>query len=79
MDANGPLGVSLLPYSSAHIEQAAHWWELPDPSKRAATYLRLLSAQMGVGGDNSWGAPVHDEYLIDSAVPRRLDVTRSLL
>lgn len=79
MDANGPLGVSLLPYSSAHIEQAAHWWELPDPSKRAATYLRLLSAQMGVGGDNSWGAPVHDEYLIDSAVPRRLDVTLSLL
>jgi len=22
--------------------------------------------QMGVGGDNSWGAPVHDEYMIES-------------
>jgi beta-galactosidase len=22
--------------------------------------------QMGVGGDNSWGAPVHDEYTIAS-------------
>ena len=27
--------------------------------------------QMGVGGDNSWGAPVHDEYQIDSNVPRK--------
>jgi beta-galactosidase len=22
---------------------------------------------MGVGGDDSWGAPVHEEYLIDSS------------
>ena len=27
-------------------------------------YLRILSAQCGVGGDDSWGAPIHDEYLI---------------
>ena len=27
IEARGELGVSLLPYSSAQIEQAAHWWE----------------------------------------------------
>ena len=29
--------------------------------------ITLLAAQMGVGGDDSWGAPVHDEFLLSSA------------
>ena len=29
--------------------------------------------QMGVGGDDSWGAPVHPEYLID--ISRKLEFT----
>ena len=61
------------------IEQAQHWFELPDPEQRANTYLRLLSTQMGVGGDDSWGSPVHDEYMVDSAAPHTLDITLSLI
>lgn len=79
VEACGDLGVSLLPYSSAQIEQAAHWWELPAPDSRAATYLRLLSAQMGVGGDNSWGSPVHDEFQVDASGKQVLDVRLSLI
>ena len=79
VDAHGELGVSLLPYASAQIEQAAHWWELPAPEERAATYLRLLTAQMGVGGDDSWGSPVHDEFHVDASDTQVLDVTLSLI
>lgn len=79
VEACGDLGVSLLPYSSAQIEQASHWWELPAPDSRAATYLRLLSAQMGVGGDNSWGSPVHDEFHVDASGKQVLDVRLSLI
>ena len=32
-----------------------------------ATWIKVLAAQMGVGGDDSWGAPVHDEFLVSSA------------
>lgn len=45
---------SLLPYSSLMLEEATHQNELP-PVRH--TFLRLLAAQMGVGGDDSWGAP----------------------
>ena len=79
IEARGELGVSLLPYSSAQIEQAAHWWEMPAPEQRAATYLRLLTAQMGVGGDDSWGSPVHDEFHVDASDTQVLDVTLSLI
>ena len=74
-----PFEVSLLPYSSAQIEEAAHWWELPEPGRRPATHLRLLAAQMGVGGDDSWGSEVHPEYLVPSEQPHVLDVVLSIL
>lgn len=77
--AGRPFEVSLLPYSSAQIEEAAHWWELPEPGRRPATHLRLLAAQMGVGGDDSWGSEVHPEYLVPSEQPHVLDVVLSIL
>ncbi|MBR1909034.1 MAG: hypothetical protein IJ821_00450 [Lachnospiraceae bacterium] len=27
--------------------------------------VRIAKQQMGVGGDDSWGAKIHPEYLID--------------
>ena len=52
---------------------------MPAPEQRAATYLRLLTAQMGVGGDDSWGSPVHDEFHVDASDTQVLDVTLSLI
>ena len=52
---------AVLPYSEYELENAFHQEELGAPH---FTWIRLLAAQMGVGGDDSWGAPVHDEFLL---------------
>ena len=70
------LALSLLPYDTLTIEAATHQDELPKPRHM---FLRLLAGQMGVGGDDSWGAPVHDRYLLDAAHERTLDVTMRLV
>lgn len=54
---------SVLPYSEYEIEQAMHQEELSNPHY---TWVRLLAAQMGVGGDDSWGAPVQKQFWIPS-------------
>lgn len=56
------LSFSALPYTPHELENAAHAYELPD---RHYTVVRVAQAQMGLGGDNSWGALVHPEYLLD--------------
>lgn len=56
------LNFSALPYTPHEIENAKHPYELP---KVHYTVVRVSRQQMGVGGDNSWGAPVHPEYHID--------------
>ena len=54
---------SALPYTVSEIESAYHHYELP---KSHCTALNINKVQMGVGGDDSWGAPTHDEYLVPS-------------
>ncbi len=60
-DGSRGLNVSALPYTSQELEQARHPFELPAPYE---TVVRISGLQMGVGGDDSWGAPVHEEYRI---------------
>lgn len=60
---NEPFEQSVLPYSEYELENAKHHYELPDPY---CTRVRILAKQMGVGGDDSWGAPVHSQYQISS-------------
>lgn len=57
-------GFSVLPWSSEELENATHVEELPNPHH---TWIRLTAEQMGVGGDDSWGAPVHEEFQIPSS------------
>jgi beta-galactosidase len=54
-----PLGVSAWPYSAADLAEAKHDYELP---RRDVITVNVDGRQMGVGGDNSWGLPVHEEY-----------------
>ncbi len=58
-----PFEGSVLPYSAYELENAAHHEELP---RIHYTWVRILANQMGVGGDDSWGAPVHEDYRIPS-------------
>jgi beta-galactosidase len=56
-----PLSVSAWPYSMADLAKAAHDYELP---RRDFITVNLDHLQIGVGGDNSWGLPVNEPYLI---------------
>ncbi|OON93938.1 MAG: hypothetical protein ATN31_04755 [Candidatus Epulonipiscioides saccharophilum] len=57
------LEISALPYTPIQLEEANHHYKLPAVYD---TFVRVNHRQMGVGGDNSWGAPVHEEYTIAS-------------
>ncbi|MBE5882923.1 MAG: DUF4981 domain-containing protein [Lachnospiraceae bacterium] len=61
---------SALPYTPHEMENAQHPYELPPVHY---TVIRAASEQMGVGGDNSWGARTHEEYLVD--VSKRKEFT----
>ena len=63
ISAKTPFEFSALPHTSHEIENANHHFELPNIHN---TVLTINKTQMGVGGDDSWAAPVHDEYLIPS-------------
>ncbi len=60
------LSFSALPYTPHELENAAHVYELPQIHH---TIVRVAFAQMGVGGDDSWGSWVHPEYHIDVTKP----------
>ena len=60
------LSFSALPYTPHELENAAHVYELPQIHH---TIVRVAMAQMGVGGDDSWGSWVHPEYHIDTTKP----------
>ena len=60
------LSFSALPYTPHELENAAHVYELPQVHH---TIVRVALAQMGVGGDDSWGSLVHSEYHIDVTKP----------
>ncbi|WHX50324.1 glycoside hydrolase family 2 TIM barrel-domain containing protein [Paenibacillus woosongensis] len=70
--ANGPglrieafplMEVCALPWTPQELEAHDHPHKLP-PSQH--TVLRVNYKQMGVGGDDSWGAPTHDEFTLPS-------------
>ena len=56
------LSFSALPYTPHELENAAHTYEL---SEIHYTVVRVADQQMGIAGDDSWGAKVHPEYLLD--------------
>ena len=58
---NGPMMVSALPYTPHEMENAMHPYELPEIHY---TVVRVAKGQMGIGGDDSWGARTHEEYLL---------------
>lgn len=70
------LQVSALPYSPEELQIADHKEKLP---RSQCVVVRILSEQMGVGGDDSWGAPVHEEWLIDQTKKLTMDCALRIL
>ena len=58
------LSVNVLPYTPHELENAMHVHELPPIYY---TVVRIALKQMGVAGDDSWGARTHEEYLLDAS------------
>jgi len=55
------LSVNALPHTTNDLQSAEHPFEMPSHD---VTVLNLDWMQQGVGGDNSWGAWPHEEFLI---------------
>lgn len=63
---------SALPYTPHELENALHPYELPQTHY---TVIRAALGQMGVAGDDSWGALTHEEFLLDTG--RQMEFTFS--
>ena len=70
--ADQPMTFSALPYTPHEMENARHPYELPEVHY---TVVRAIGVQMGVGGDDSWGAPVLEEYIPDVTKPMEFTFT----
>ena len=55
------INFSALPFTPHEIENATHPYELPPIHY---TVIRASLMQMGIAGDDSWGAKTHDEFLL---------------
>ena len=64
--AENGMETSVLPYTPHELENARHPNELPPVYN---TVVRVARQQMGVGGDDSWGAKTHEEYLLNVEKP----------
>ncbi|MFC0323099.1 glycoside hydrolase family 2 TIM barrel-domain containing protein [Gallibacterium melopsittaci] len=69
-----PLECNFLPYTAFELEQAQHHYELPNSHY---TVVTIAAKQMGIGGDDSWGAEVHPEYRLPAAGKLRFSFSLS--
>ena len=60
-----PFSFHFLPHSAYEIEEAKHQYDLAESK---ANHLEIIGLMRGIGGDDSWGAPVHSKYEIDGKV-----------
>ena len=63
---------SALPYLPQELEAAGHPYELPPVHY---TVIRAALGQMGVAGDDSWGARTPDAFLLDVSGPMTFTFT----
>lgn len=64
-----PFELQALPWNAHQLEIARHANELPNPYY---TFVRISAAQLGIAGDDSWGARTHEEFRIDISKPLEL-------
>lgn len=72
---NAPFGFNVWPYPQTMLEGKKHQWEL---SETDALTVNVDAVQMGVGGDNSWGARPHDAFMPGAGTYRLVFKVRGL-
>jgi beta-galactosidase len=71
-----PMEINALPWKPDELEANDHVYKLPASNK---SVLRVNYKQMGVGGDDSWGARTHEEFTLLANRPYAFRFTLSLL
>lgn len=74
IEGTAPIELNALPWTPDELEASDHVYKLPASSK---TVLRVNYKQMGVGGDDSWSAPTHDEFTLPANRPYSFQFTIS--
>lgn len=74
--AQSPIDMSAIRYLPDELENAIIPTYLPKPY---CTRVNLDAFMSGVGGDDSWGAPVHEEFTHDSSKPLKFSITLSVI
>ncbi|MBC8081300.1 MAG: DUF4981 domain-containing protein [Gorillibacterium sp.] len=59
--ADSPVELNVLPYTPEELERYEHPYQLPVSNQ---TVIRVNARQMGVAGDDSWGAKTHKEFML---------------
>lgn len=67
-----PFSAKALPYSQLEIQNA---YKINDLNNSRFTYVSILEKERGIGGDDTWGAPVHDEFTIKADEPHIIRFT----
>ena len=57
---DAPFGFNVWPYPQTMLEGKKHQWELSEADELT---VNVDAVQMGVGGDDSWGAKPHAQYM----------------
>ena len=72
---NAPFGFNVWPYPQTMLEGKKHQWEL---SEADVLTVNVDAVQMGVGGDDSWGAKPHDPYMPGAGTYRLAFIVKGL-
>lgn len=67
---NAPFDMTVLPCTQQELQSAYKIKDIPDARY---THVRILGAARGVGGDDSWGAPVYPEYCVSAEKEQNVD------
>jgi len=76
MFSDNKFEASALPYTSHEMENAPNIVSLPNSQSYV---IGIYGKKSGVGGDDSWGAPVLEEYLVDAEKDKTFSVFMRIL
>ena len=72
---NAPFGFNAWPYPQSMLEGKKHMYELTEGDEIT---VNVDAVQMGVGGDNSWGARPHDDVMPGAGTYRLVFTVKGL-
>lgn len=76
MESSIPFEASALPYTSHELENAANITELPKPNH---VVVGIYKQKNGIGGDDSWGAPILEDYVLRVTKETKFEVVFTLV